>query len=98
MGQPIYKLIMNLENLVRSGVILVIGLPLTIGITASSFRDNNNASEQAIAERKAALTDSCLDWAISKVDTKLERTAKDQIDSILGAPGADYKTLCDYVL
>jgi len=89
---------LNLENLVRSGVILAIGLPITIGITSSSFRDTTSAAERAVAERKAALSDSCLDWAISKVDSKLERTAKDSIDTILGNDGADYKTLCDYVL
>ena len=47
---------------------------------------------------KQVLVEACLDYAVSKADSKLERNAQDAIDKILGADGADYKALCNYVL
>ena len=89
---------MNVENLVRSGVILVVGLPITLGVAVSGLRDQTSQSDKAVAEAKANLVDACLDFAVSKPDSKLERQAQDEIDKTLGADGADYKALCNYVL
>ncbi len=89
---------MNVENLVRSGVILVVGLPITLGVAVSGLKDPTSQSDRAVAEAKADLVDACLDFAVSKADSKLERQAQDKIDRILGADGADYKALCNYVL
>ena len=89
---------MNLENLVRSGVILVIGLPITAAVSVAALRDATPKSTKVLSEAKASLTEACLDYAVSRSDSKLERNAKDAIDKILGADGADYKALCNYVL
>ena len=89
---------MNIENLVRSGVILVVGLPVTLGVATTAMRDTTSESDQAVASAKAELTDACLKYAVAKADSKLEREAQDDIDKILGADGADYKSLCNYVL
>ena len=89
---------LNVENLVRSAVILVVGLPVTIGITASSFKNDTSSVDTAVSNAKAELVDVCMDYAISKADSRLERNSKDSIDKILGADGADYKALCNWVL
>ena len=90
--------IMNVENLVRSGVLLVVGLPITLGVAVSALKDGTPRSARVLSETKASLTEACLDYAVSKADSKLERNAQDAIDKILGADGADYKALCNYVL
>ena len=89
---------LNVENLVRSAVILVVGLPVTIGVTASAFRSNTSAVDTAVSNAKAELVDACIDYGISKPDSRLERDSKDAIDKVLGADGADYKSLCNWVL
>ena len=89
---------LNVENLVRSAVILVVGLPVTIGLTASAFRTETSAVDTAVSNAKAELVDVCMDYAISKPDSRLERDSKDAIDRVLGADGADYKSLCNWVL
>ena len=89
---------LNVENLVRSGVLLVVGLPITLGVTASAFRNDTSAVDTAVSDAKAELVDVCLDYAISKSDSRLERNAKDTIDKVVGADGADYKALCNWVL
>jgi len=89
---------LNVENLVRSGVLLVVGLPITLGVTASAFRNDTSAVDTAVSDAKAELVDVCLDYAISKPDSRLERNAKDTIDKVVGADGADYKALCNWVL
>ena len=89
---------MNVENLVRSGVLLVVGLPITLGVAVSALKDDTSRSARVLSETKASLVEACLDYAVSKADSKLERNAQDAIDKILGADGADYKALCNYVL
>jgi len=89
---------MNVENLVRSGVILVVGLPITLGVAVSGLKETDSVSDKAVAEVKSELTESCLNFAVAKSDSKLERDAQDAIDTKLGADGADYKALCNWVL
>ena len=86
----------NLNNLVRSAVILVVGLPVTLGV-ASSMSKTDPVTE-AISAAKAPLVAPCLEYMISKPDSKLERSAKDRVDTAMGSDGADYKGLCGYVL
>ena len=89
---------LNVENLVRSAVFLVVGLPITVGVAASAFKTTSSAVDTAVADAKAELVDVCLDYAISKPDSRLERDSKDTIDKQLGADGADYKALCNWIL
>ena len=100
MGQPIYFFIMslNVENLVRTGAIVLVGLPITLSVALSGLRETTSSAERAVADSKAKLTPACLNYAVSRKDSKLERNAKDEIDQILGADGTNYKSLCDYVL
>ncbi len=87
---------MQVENLVRSGVALVIGLPLTIAVVASVVPEKNEA-ETTKNRLKAELIEPCFKWAASKNDSKLEREAKDAIDEVLGGE-VNYKGVCDWVL
>ena len=89
---------LNVENLVRSGVILVIGLPLTFAVVTSTNKDTRTASTQVETELKANLVEGCVDFMVSKPDSKLERQGQDKIDVVLGADGAAYKELCNWVL
>ena len=55
-------------------------------------------TEKQYQQAKAELTEACLNYAVAKADSKLERDAQDEIDAKLGADGADYKSLCNWVL
>lgn len=86
----------NLNNAIRSAVILAIGLPLSAGVLLSVTK--TDPVSDSISAVKAPLVSSCLDYMVSKTDSKLERTAQTAIDDILGQDGADYKGLCGYIL
>ena len=86
----------SINNRVRSAVILVVGLPVTLGV-ASSISKTDPVTD-AISAAKAPLVAPCLEYMISKPDSKLERGAKDRVDAVMGSDGADYKGLCGYVL
>ena len=86
----------NVNTALRSVVILVVGLPVTLGV-ASSITKTDPVAE-AVSAAKAPLVMPCLEFMISKPDSKLERGAKDRVDAVMGSDGADYKGLCGYVL
>ena len=98
---------LNIENLVRSGVVLVVGLPVTLGInTALGTADRlttlaENAAvtpqkESIIADTKGELIGPCINFLVSKVDSKLERDAKNQIEEVLGGE-VSHKEVCKWV-
>ena len=89
---------MNVENLVRSAVILVVGLPVTLAVASSATKDTRSRVDIATAEVNADLVEGCVDYMVSKKESKLERQGQDKIDSALGADGASYKELCNWVL
>jgi len=86
----------NLNTAIRSAVILVVGLPVTLGVASSMSKTDPVAS--AVSAAKAPLVAPCLEYMVSKPDSKLERGAKDKVDAAMGSDGADYKGLCGYVL
>ena len=95
---------LNIENLVRSGVVLVVGLPLALslgGLTSATTRVLERSVTDPTAKTanalKEQLTKPCLDWGFSKVESRLEREAKNQIDEIMGGE-VSYKDLCGWVL
>ena len=87
----------NLDSLVRSAVILAVGLPLTVGFAMNMNTDRTPAEMKAVSATKASLVDGCVDYLVSKSDSKLERQGQDAIDEVLGADGADYQSLCNWV-
>ena len=96
---------LNIENLVRSGVVLVVGLPLVLGVTGTlgslsrAITDRVQEDERTalVNTMKTDLTRDCLNWVFSKADTKLERTAKNSIDDYVGGE-VNYSEVCKWVL
>ena len=94
----------KIENLVRSGVVLAVGLPLAFslgGLTNAATRvlERSLTDPTAVASNslKSELTEPCVMWGFSKNDSKLERDAKSQIDAIVGGDVA-HAEICNWVL
>ena len=88
---------MNVENLVRSGVALAIGLPLTVGVLLNAIPEPKNESVLIQNRMKGELTEACVKYLVSKNDSKLEREAKNEIDDIVGGE-VNYIETCKWVL
>ena len=95
---------LKVENLVRSGVVLLVGLPVALslgGLTGAATRVMERSLTDPTAEvangLKEDLTKPCVLWGFSKSDSKLEREAKNQIDEIMGGE-VSYPDLCGWVL
>ena len=89
---------LNVENLVRSGVLLVVALPITVSAALSiAERPRENKSLITQADLKSELTLPCLRYALSKADSKLEREAKNAVDEVLGGE-VNYQEACKWVL
>ena len=84
---------LNVESLVRSAVVLVVGLPLTFSLAGLSRSVEGQVSDSF----KAELKQPCLQWGYSKNESKLERNAANRIDEIMGGE-VSYSDLCQYVL
>ena len=93
MSSTTFIMNLNVESLVRSAVVLVVGLPLTFSLGGLSRSVEGLVSDPF----KAELKEPCLQWGYSKTDSKLERAAKDEIDEIMGGE-VSYSDLCQYVL
>jgi len=98
---------LNIENLVRSGVVLVVGLPVALGITSALGTADRlttlaeTAAVDRVAEEssnlKSNLVEPCLRYVVSKADSKLERTAQNDIDEVLGGE-VNHGEVCKWVL
>ena len=89
----------NINGLVRSAVVLAIGLPVSLAATfALNQRPVPNYATRTTNLIKAGVIEDCLKWAVSKPDSKLERAAQDGIDETLGEDGVDYQQLCKWAL
>jgi hypothetical protein len=87
----------NINQLVRSGVVLVVGLPVSLAVALAALPEAESRSTKIQNDTKADLTKTCLNYAFSGKDSKAERTAKDKIDDRFGS-GADYAGVCKWVL
>jgi hypothetical protein len=89
---------LNINNLVRSAVLLVVTLPVTVAATvALSERPPVNVARETQESLKAELTEACIKFAVSKVDSKLEREAKNDIDDVLGGE-VNHREACKWAL
>ena len=95
---------LNIENLVRSGVVLAVGLPVTLSLgglvnTTNELARNTTPSASAVVQQdlKDELTVPCLKFLVTAEDSKLERAAKTEIDDILGGE-VSYSAVCKWVL
>jgi len=95
----------NLDSLVRSAALVIVGLPLTISITnltnttsrVAELALEKSPTEEVVDELRSELVKPCLDFYLSKVDSKLEREAKNTIDDVMGGE-VNHKGICDYIV
>jgi hypothetical protein len=95
----------DITNIVRSVAFLGCALPLTIALAGRVNVGTDVArkslevspSDQVIADLKNDLTKVCIDYKLSKADTKLERTAKNDIDEVFDGEVL-YGLTCNFVL
>ena len=83
----------NVNQLVRSGVVLLLGAPISLAILANVPEKPTKTEADKL---KAELTVPCLNYALTKPDSKGERDAKDAIDEVMS--DAEYKQVCNWVL
>ena len=95
----------DITNIVRSVVFLGCALPLTIalanrvGVGTEVARRQLTVSpaDQVVIDLKNDLTKACLDYKLSKVDTKVARQSKNDIDEVFEGEVL-YNATCNYVL
>ena len=95
---------LNICNLVRSGVILAVGLPVALSIgglnksvTRALDSVSMNPSQDATYVINSNLAEPCIRWMFSDSESSLERQAMDEIDDILGGENVNYADLCNWV-
>ena len=92
----------DINHLVRSAAIAAVGLPLALSTsgminttsTAAEKATTKSDVEQAYEDYGHKLAEHCIGWAVSKVDSKLERESKTAIDEIFGGE-VDYIKVCN---
>jgi hypothetical protein len=95
----------DITNIIRSAAFLVVGLPLTfalagrvnVGTEVARQELTVSPSDQVIVDLKNDLTKVCIDYKLSKVDTKLERQSKNEIDEVFDGEVL-YDATCNFVL
>ena len=95
---------LNIENLVRSAVVLGVGLPLVLSI--SNFTGvATRVAEQSLTDPTSEVTSAvkyelagpCVRYMLSKNESKLEREAKNDIEDVVGGP-VNHTETCNWVL
>jgi len=95
----------DITNIIRSAAFLVVGLPITLAL-AGRINVGTEVTKQALVvapsdqvviDLKNNLTKVCIDYKLSKVDTKLERQSKNDIDEVFDGEVL-YDVTCNYVL
>ena len=94
----------SIDSLVRSLAVVVVGLPITLSVTnltnttasvvASTL--DKGTMETVTEDLRKELVRPCIDYYLSKNDSKMEREAKTAIDNDMGSEVA-YKALCDFI-
>ena len=102
----------DINNIVRSVAVVVVGLPVALSVGSLNNSLSRSAdSLVSLAERSAAQTPAklalenvkgkatapCITWLVSKVDSKLERKAKNDLDEVFGGE-VNYKETCKLIL
>ena len=92
----------DVNHLVRSAAIAAVGLPLALSTSglinttaiAAKGATEKTGVQQVYARYADELAEACIGWAVSKVDTKLERESKTAIDEVFGGE-VDYGKVCN---
>ena len=92
----------DINHLVRSAAIAAVGLPLAFS-TSGLINTTSSVAQQATEETGVQevyskygdkLAEPCIGWAVSKIDSKLERESKTAIDEVFGGE-VDYSKVCN---
>ena len=92
----------DINHLVRSAAIAAVGIPLAISTSglinttaaAASKATRETGKDTVYASYTDQLAEACIGWAVSKVDSKLERESKNTIDEVMGGE-VDYSKVCN---
>ena len=88
------KLDLNVNQLVRSVVVLLVGAPISLSILAQA-PERTRTSE--LDRLKTELEVPCLRYMTTKADSKGERAAMDAVDEVYGTDPA-YSEVCKWAL
>ena len=97
---------LDVNNIVRTVLVAAVVAPLSFslaGLLSTQNEVNRLALEddpkaEQLTDLKAELQLPCIKYATSKVDTKGEREAKNEIDEILGVDVGNHGQACNFVL
>jgi len=95
----------DINNILRTvagaAVGLTVAIPVAGQLSATTALTNQSlertVAQEQVREMKDKLTRRCYEWLWSKVDSKLERTAKNEIDEYFDGE-VDYGSVCRVVL
>ena len=97
---------LDINHLVRSGAIALVGTPLALSTSGlinttadAAARTTDRALDRSevdlvIEDYGDQLAKACIEFAVSKSDTKLEREAKNTIDEVMGGE-VNHGRVCD---
>ena len=92
----------NVASLVRSGVVLMLGAPVVLGLAANFESISNERAlsgpsvrDLTVSGVQSDIARDCIDYVVSKADSKMERNAKNALDEYFGGE-VDYKTVCEW--
>ena len=96
---------LNVNNLVRSAVVLLVGLPVALTVAGNLAATGNLIAESGekteldatVDDLKGELAAPCINYLLSKNDSKLEREAKTAIDEVFDGE-VDHKAVCNWVV
>ena len=88
------KLDLNVNQLVRSVVVLLVGAPISLAILAQA---PEKAERSELDQLKTELEVPCLRYMTTRSDSKGERAAKDAVDLVYGVDPS-YSDVCKWAL
>ena len=96
----------DINNIVRSVLIAAVVAPLSFSVSGLLGTQNEvnrqaletDANAEKIEQLKGEIELPCIRYATSKVDSKGEREAKNQIDELLGVEVEEYGRACNFLL
>ena len=85
---------LNINQLVRSVVVLLVGAPISLAILAQAPERPQKSELETL---KSELEVPCLRYMTTKADSKGERAAKDAVDEVYGTDPS-YNEVCKWAL
>ena len=97
---------LDINNIVRTVLVAAVVAPLSFslaGLMSTQNELNRRALEvdpkaEEVAQLKADIELPCIRYATSKIDTKGEREAKNEIDELLGVDVGSHGQACNFIL